>query len=114
MENRKTVSKYFKYFSSQNSDSLENLFSEDIILCDWNISVSGRSKVKEAVNTIFNSVKTIKATPQYYFVNSEFHFAILVDLLIDNNIKISVIDVIKFNSEGKIAKITAFKLGDLS
>ena len=110
MNNLATVSKYFEYFSSQNSELLGILFSEDAVLCDWNVNVAGKSKVIESINAIFDSVSKIEAIPKFYFINSTSLFAIHVEILINNETKIDVIDVIEFNYEGKISKVIAFKL----
>lgn len=109
MNNKDSIAKYFHYFSSKNSQYLSSLFSEDILLCDWNISVVGKSMVLEKMDGIFASAKTITAIPKLYFENSDYLYAIQVDIVINNETIINVIDVIEFNSEGKISKIVAFK-----
>lgn len=109
MNNKDSIAKYFNYFSSKNSQSLATLFSEDIFLCDWNIRVVGKSKVVENMDAIFASAKTITAAPKLCFTNSDYLYAVQVDIVINNETMINVIDVIEFNSEGKISKIVAFK-----
>jgi hypothetical protein len=110
MTNQDSISKYFDYFSSKNSQCLASLLSEDVVLHDWSIRAVGLSKVIEATNSIFASVETIQAVPKFYFVNSNSLFGIQVEVLINNVETINVIDVIEFNSVGKICKIIAFKL----
>jgi hypothetical protein len=83
--------------------------SEDIVLTDWNTNVTGRAKVIEVMDNLFALTNTIKATPISFFSNSDYSYAILVSILIDGKSIINAIDVINFDTNGKISKITAFK-----
>ena len=112
MNNLESISKYFDYFSSKNSQCLVSLLAEDVILHDWDLRAVGRVKVIEATNSIFASVETIHAVPKFCFVNSDSLYAIQVEVLINDLDAINVIDMIEFNSVGKICKIIAFKFED--
>jgi hypothetical protein len=87
--------------------------SEDIVLKDWNTHVTGRAKVIEAMDNLFALTNTIKATPVSFFSNSDYSYAILVTILIDDRSIINAIDVINFDTKGKISEIFAFKLENI-
>ena len=50
------VLQYFKDFSNQNIEALSEMFSEDIHLCDWNIDVTGKENVINAIKDIYLSL----------------------------------------------------------
>lgn len=83
--------------------------SEDIVLTDWNTHVTGRTKVIAAMDNLFASTNKIKATPILFFSNSDYNYAIFISILIDSKSIIHAIDVINFDTYGKILEIVAFK-----
>ncbi len=95
-------------------DSLKTLFSEDIVLKDWDVHVTGKNKVMEVIKIMLDSADKIKVSPVSFFVNSDYCYAIQVSVFIDTDPKIEVIDVISFNTKGKITEIVAFKYENIS
>lgn len=95
-------------------DSLKVLFSENIVLKDWNVHVTGKNKVMKAIKIMFDSADKIKVSPVSFFVNSDYCYAVHVSILIDTDPKIDVIDVISFNTVGEITEIVAFKYENIS
>ncbi|MDC2979771.1 hypothetical protein OAY11_03075, partial [Pelagibacteraceae bacterium] len=59
MELVELAKKYFNYFSNKDIQNLQNLFSENVILKDWEIEAKGINEVVEANKKIFKSVKSI-------------------------------------------------------
>ena len=57
MEN--LVNTYFEKFSNKDIEGLEKLFSEDVILQDWDILAKGKKEVVDANKNIFDSVNSI-------------------------------------------------------
>ena len=55
------VNKYFEKWNSKSITELSLLFSDDIILRDWNIRVIGYNEVVKANLNIFKEVPDIKA-----------------------------------------------------
>ena len=51
MEN--LVKNYFEIFSNKDIQGLENLFSDDVILQDWDILAKGKKQVLDANKNIF-------------------------------------------------------------
>ena len=53
-------------------DSLKALFSENIVLKDWDVHVTGKNKVMRAMKIMFDSADKIKVSPVSFFVNSDY------------------------------------------
>ncbi len=110
MKYKNDLIKYFEVFSDKKIDIISEKFSDEVELVDWNISVSGKEKVIEANNSIFSSIETIQVTPISFYSNSETSYAVQISILSNGEEKLDVIDVIKFDNNGLIKSIVAFKL----
>ena len=99
--------KYFKMFAEKNICGLKQLFSENIILEDWSGKYSGIDIVIDKNIEIFNLTEYITVNiHNISHVNNVVYGDISVDI---NNHKLPIVDVITFNSEGKISNIKAYK-----
>lgn len=85
------------------------MFSDNVKLVDWNISVSTKEKVIEQIDIIFSTVNTIQVTPISFYSNSDTSYAVQISILIDNKERLDVIDFIEFDNDGLISSINAFK-----
>ena len=99
---------YFKSFSDKNLEELQECFSEDIYLRDWDIEAKGIKKVLEANKNIFDSVETINVKPINIYENKNFIIAEL-EILVNQIDKILVVDIISFDSSFKIQSMKAYK-----
>ena len=102
------ILEYLKAFNSKDLIKLESLFSDNIILKDWERNVDGKIKVVEEIRKIFNSVDSIecKIIKSFFFEN----IAICVlKITINNKETLDVVDIIEFNKENKIISIVAYK-----
>jgi hypothetical protein len=112
MDYKEKLEKYFKTFSKQDLNGLSEMFSDDIILVDWDINASGKEEVLEANKKIFQSVDTIDVIPYFYYVGDE-AYAIEIDVIVnvgkETEETLQVVDVISFNEQGLIQSIEAYK-----
>ena len=99
---------YFKYFNNQDVIKLSRMFDENIVLVDWVIKVTGKSKVIEANKNIFKKFKKIKVKIKKMLTNKNIVIAEL-EIKLSSKLKINVVDILEFNEFGKLKKITAFK-----
>lgn len=83
--------------------------SENIVLKDWNSHVTGKAKVIEVIDNFFALANSIMVNPISFFSNSDYSYAIHLTILIDEKSLINAIDVINFDTNGKISEIIAFK-----
>ncbi len=106
MEN--LVKTYFEIFSNKDIKGLKNLFSDDVILQDWDILAKGKKQVLEANQNIFDSVKSISVTLNNLYLD-KLVATCLIEVFINNEETLKVIDIIKFNDENKIIEVSAYK-----
>jgi hypothetical protein len=83
------------------------------VLVDWNIRAVGKANVVNEIEKIFASAITMKITLFSFFKGSDHTYAIHILIMI-NEEEINVIDVISFDSSGKIIEINALKLENFS
>jgi hypothetical protein len=107
--NKDKVLQYFKYFSNKDLDSLSELFAEDIRLEDWEIAEATKEKVVEANKKIFDSVESIIVKPLYFYYDNEDSFAVEILIVINDNEFLEVVDIIRFNEDGLIDSVKAYK-----
>jgi|TARA_B110000503_G_scaffold102755_1_gene153479 hypothetical protein len=101
----------YKYFEAWNSNNIENLrplFSEDIILTDWDINASGIEDVLIANKNIFDSVVGIKAQVIDIAASSTDKVFAKLIIEISPELSLTVIDVLTIE-HNKIKRIDAYK-----
>ena len=106
MEN--LVKTYFEIFSNKDIKGLENLFSDDVILQDWDILAKGKKQVLDANKNIFDSIDSISVTLNNLYLD-ELVAICLIEIIVNNEETLKVIDIIKFNDENKIIEVSAYK-----
>jgi hypothetical protein len=85
------------------------MFSESLTLKDWSVDVNGKKEVLRVIKSIFDSTNSIRIEPLNFFSNSEDTYAVSINIYINETLELKVIDIINFDSNGKISKICAFK-----
>jgi len=106
MEN--LVKTYFEIFSNKDIKGLDNIFSDDVILQDWEILAKGKKQALDVNKNIFNSVESISVTLNDLYLD-ELVAVCLIEIIINNEEILKVIDIIKFNDESKIIEVSAYK-----
>ena len=109
MTNKDKVIKYFQNFSNKDIDALSEMFSEDVRLADWDIAEATKEKVIAANQKIFDSVESIVVKPLYFYYDNEDSFAVEILIVVNETEFLEVVDVIRFNDEGLIDSIKAYK-----
>ena len=109
---------YFEAFNRHDLDELREMFSEDISLRDWEVSVSGIDEVLGANSRIFGSVDSISITPIMVYEGEDKLLMgpldvagtsiIELEILINGKEKLLVTDILDFNRDGKIKSIRAY------
>lgn len=100
---------YFEYFNNQDIIKLEEMFSDDIQLIDWDVSANNKESVLNVIKNIFKNNKDLKIFKQTYH-QEEDTVCCQIKIHINNSKTIlDVIDVITFSDDLKIKKINAYK-----
>jgi len=107
------LKQYFETFSNKDLDGLAEMFSDDVILTDWDIYEIGKENVLNANKRIFDSVDNISVHPYcYYGGNNSYAVEIAIEVTSkgsDNIEELQVVDVITFDENGLIDCIKAYK-----
>ncbi len=101
---------YFEKWNSHNLSDIIELFSEDSNLIDWNIKVKNKTKIKNTLNDIFTNCPDIRCEILKVHISESTKTSITEILVhVNKNEILDVVDIIKFNDEGKIVNLKAFK-----
>ena len=98
---------YFETFSRKDLDSLALMFTDDVVLRDWERSAVGKIDMLAANKSIFDAVDTIIVTPLALYEDSNTVTA-EIEVLVNGDTKLLVVDVITFDGD-KISRLRAYK-----
>ena len=109
-KNIQQLRKYFQAFSDKNIEVLIEMFSDDIILIDWNNTFTGKDQVVNEVQGIFTNFNNIKLeiTDIFSSLNKDDSFACEIVIVFDDLEPLYIMDLIEFDDEGRIEKLTAY------
>ena len=103
---------YFTTFSEKDSEGLRSMFSDDVILRDWEIIANGIDEVVDANQSIFDSVETIVVNPVqlYHSITSESDVVIAeIEIIINDDETLLVTDILEVDDNNKIKSVRAYK-----
>ena len=123
-KNIQQLRKYFQAFADKNIEVLTEMFTDDIILIDWNNTFTGKDQVVNEVQGIFANFKTIKLEVTDIFsslniinadrgettvsIPKDDSFACEIVIVFDDLDPLYIMDLIEFDDEGRIKKLTAY------
>ena len=123
-KNIQQLRNYFQAFADKNIEVLTEMFTDDIILIDWNNTFSGKDQVVNEVQGIFANFKTIKLEVTDIFsslniinadrgettvsIPKDDSFACEIVIVFDDLEPLYIMDLIEFDDEGRIKKLTAY------
>jgi hypothetical protein len=99
---------YFQCFCKKDVASLEVLFSDSIVLKDWEVEIVGKQNVLDFNQRFFDSVNHLRIDVDKVAVGLNTVIAEIA-VIIDNKVVGLVVDVIEFDQDNKIKEIRAFK-----
>ena len=99
---------YFQSFCKKDTASLEVLFSDSILLTDWDVLIIGKQNVLNFNQQFFNRVNNIRIDVDKVAVGLDTVIA-EIKVVIDNVVVAAVVDVIDFDQDNKIKEIRAYK-----
>ncbi|UJH67933.1 nuclear transport factor 2 family protein [Allomuricauda sp. SCSIO 65647] len=105
--NKEISLSYLKRYAEKDLDSIEEMFSEDIVLRDWKIRVEGKGNALNETRKNFESVHSIEIDVLSTYENND-TVAAELKITVDSTEQLFVVDVITIGSEGKIKSIRAY------
>ena len=102
------ANKYIEAFEKKDINSIRELLDINVTLRDWEISASGIDAVLAANAKIFHFAETISIQIINIFQD---HAFVICELKVTINglNSVHIVDIIEFNSIGKICSIRAFQ-----
>jgi hypothetical protein len=100
--------KYFNAFENKDISSIKELLDNNVELRDWDIDAIGIESVIAATTNIFDSVECISVQVVNILHDQNF-VAGELNIIINKTNSIRVVDIVEFNSLGKICSIRAYK-----
>ena len=123
-KNIQQLRKYFQAFADKNIEVLTEMFTDDIILIDWNNTFTGKDQVVNEVQGIFANFKTIELEVTDIFsslniinadrgettvsIPKDDSFACEIVIVFDDLEPLYIMDLIEFDDEGRIKMLTAY------
>ncbi len=98
---------YLQNYSDKDLIKIYEMFADDITLRDWKISVSGKKAAIAETEKNFASAKAIKIEIINIYESAD-TVAGELKIVVDNSDALYVMDVVKFNANGKIKSIRAY------
>ena len=99
---------YFETFSNKDLEKLAEIYSDDVVLTDWDIHFEGKNDVLKANKNLFDSLDTINIKVANIGQNEHYIFA-EIDITINKDLILHVVDVLEFDLQHKIKSIRAYK-----
>lgn len=99
---------YLDSYARKDLDAISRMLAPDVTLRDWNIAVRGRLAVEQATRQNFQDADTI-AIDVLSVYERDGAVAGELRIVVDGTIELFVVDVIDFDSEGRVKAIRSYK-----
>ena len=107
MTNRERFLSYLRHYESKNLQQITEMFAEDVTLRDWKISVKGRVAAVAETKANFEAAQSIQIQPLFLY-EALSSVAGELKITVNGSAELFVVDVVDFDSDGKIKAIRAF------
>lgn len=98
---------YLQKYAEKDLGSMEDMFADDIVLRDWKIRVEGKENALNETRKNFENADSIAITVLDTYENND-TVAAELKIVVDTTEVLYVVDVITFDTEGKIRSIRAY------
>lgn len=105
--NKERCLDYLRKYAAKDLEGVKELFAEDIILRDWKIYVVGKEDALRETHKNFEAAATI-AIEVLATYESEDTVAAELKITVNTSEVLYVVDVVTFNTEGRIKEIRAY------
>jgi len=107
MSHADTFRRYLQLYAARDLDAIADLFADQIRLRDWKISVAGKAAALAETRHNFERVNSLQIEVLSLFESAD-GVAGELRILIDGQEELHVLDVLRFDADGKIAEIHAY------
>lgn len=107
MSNTERFLAYLAAYARKDLPVIDAMFSDDISLSDWNLSVRGKEAALDETAKNFAAAQTIGIEPIAIYDRKD-AVAGELKIVVDGRVELRVVDIIEFTGDGKIAAIRAY------
>lgn len=107
MSNKEHFLAYLRHYSHRDLERASAMFSDAVSLRDWSISVDGKAAAIAETSRNFESCQSIEIQALGIYEGGD-TVAGELRIVVDGTIELHVVDVISFDSNGKIKSIRAY------
>ena len=107
MSHAATFRRYLHLYASRDLDAIAELFAEQIQLRDWNLTVQGKAAALAETRHNFDSVDSLQIDILSLFESAD-GVAGELRILINGRDWLHVVDVLRFDADGRIDQIHAY------
>lgn len=107
MSNKEHFLAYLRHYSHRDLERVSSMFSDGVTLRDWNISVVGKVAAVAETSRNFESCQSIEIQALGIYEGGD-TVAGELRIVVDDKTELYVVDVISFDSDGKIKSIRAY------
>lgn len=107
MSNTDCFLAYLSAYARKDLASIAEMFSENVELRDWKISVSGKRAALDETAKNFQNARTIEIEILATYESSD-AVAGELRIIIDGEIELRVVDAVSFDTSGRIRAIRAY------
>lgn len=107
LSNEKIARFYLRKYQEKDLQAIASVFTEDIHLRDWKISVYGKTNALAETQKNFEEASTIDISVMHLYQN-ENTVAAELEITVNKSEILYVVDVISFDADGKIKAIRAY------
>lgn len=107
MSHRQQFLTYLHHYANKNLDAIAAMFSDDIMLRDWNLAVTGKAAALSETAKNFAAAETIEIEPLHVYESTD-GVAGELRIVVDSAIELFVVDALTFAVDGRIQAIRAY------
>ena len=107
VSNKEHFLAYLRHYSHRDLDRVSSIFSDEVTLRDWSISVVGKAAAVAETSRNFESCQSIEIQTLGIYEGGD-TVAGELRIVVDGKTELYVMDVIRFDAGGKIKSIRAY------
>lgn len=108
MNKKEQLVRYLGLYQAKDLEGLAAMVATEAELRDWNLSVKGKDAFLKETAKNFSEARSIKIDVLTLWENAESAAAELL-ITVDDTIRLAVVDVLTFNTEGLVISSRSYK-----
>jgi ketosteroid isomerase-like protein len=99
---------YLDAYAGKDMDAIAAMLHEAVLLQDWNLAVQGKVAVLRETAKNFAAAQSLDISIKNAFETPDCAAAELL-IIVNGDLRLEVVDVLRFNDDGQIVAIRAYK-----